>query len=306
MSVARADFSPLLRDACESFGDDGARPAEDAAPEYSPARVRACPLAASLIDLVQKLETCYRTEVWTVFTGLGWGFSRECSVTTLLSSAGWWPGQGQGLHRVWLRGPDWAEPSLLAALSCLWGCAALAWLCWTGGAPKTCARNLSLDFCRSFWRRDLVCCRELKDLVWRPEESKSERARRVEKVASSAGPSQRPFPWGPRNREALRRQVENPSRKDCFWPLLVCSLVVFWRKMTVCSRISAFSTLCLGVTCATAAAAWINGSSARGQKSTQSGSEPTWWGSGRSIVLSLSRLRFILSLRRFSTWDFSN
>lgn len=78
------------RDAWESFGDDGARERRGgAAPVYSPARVRpwgvrACPPAASLTvrDVLQDggLNGIYRPRV---------GFPRQCSASTLLSSAGW-------------------------------------------------------------------------------------------------------------------------------------------------------------------------------------------------------------------------
>lgn len=63
--------------------------------------------------------------------------------------------------------------------------------------------------------------------------------------ASRADPGNTPFPSGPRNRDALCRQLVKPSWKVRAWPPpppgAPCRCVC--RKRTVCSRISAFSTL---------------------------------------------------------------
>lgn len=92
---------------------------------------------------------------------------------------------------------------------------------------------------------------ELKEepsvLLWAPEESESERAKR-----DGSKPSHTSFPSGPRNWDALCRQVEMPSWKECVWPLSALarpSLVMLCRKRTACSSISAFSTLQFVSTC---------------------------------------------------------
>lgn len=118
--------------------------------------------------------------------------------------------------------------------------------------PPAC--RLWLDLCFSIWRIVFVFGGELKEepsvLLWAPEESESERAKRDE-----SEPSHTSFPSGPRNWAALCRQVEMPSWKECLWPPLPpsaparLSLVMLCRKRTACSSISAFSTLQFVPTC---------------------------------------------------------
>ena len=165
--------------------------------------------------------------------------------------------QGQGLHRDWQTGRFW----LLTRLAPLWVCWWIVeeqreslWI-WTQLAPLRGGQyKLCLDL-RINMRRvdleDLLRTRELEDwdsvVLREPAESESEWAKRAAKDASRAAPSHRPFPSGPRNWAALCMQVEKPSWKECFWPpppaLVSSPLAVFCRKRTVCSSISAFSTL---------------------------------------------------------------
>lgn len=170
--------------------------------------------------------------------------------------------QGQGLHKVWLRIPLWDELSFLPGLSapissplCFWGCwgivGKLSWAENLRGqaevlGPEVCVCWLDLDLSLSMWSRDLVWVMEVEVLMRVSAEWLCERGKRAEKVASRTGPSQRPFPSGPRNCDALCRQLENPSWKEYFWPPIFSlrSLAFLCRKRTVCSRISAFSTFC--------------------------------------------------------------
>ncbi len=234
--------------------------------------------------------------------------------------------QGQGLHGDWLTGGLWDALCLLAGLAALWGC----WenvgdrcdspRVWTQLATERAgAHSLCPDLCISNRRIDLedFLRRELDEgwasvLLWTPAESESEREKRAERDASSAAPSHRPFPSGPRNWAALWRQVEKPSWKECFWPPSPPSALllspVFCRNRTVCSRISAFSTLRW-------VASWdrtkelINSFSAAvkrplilQQEQTDHLSCVVFTCRCSKRVFRLSRLWFILSLRRLSTW----
>lgn len=151
--------------------------------------------------------------------------------------------QGQGLHKDF------------AGLVTLWG--------WWGVVGKrldslrvctqlptfwACIRILYWDLWMSIWRialQDFLRSRELEEaslFFWSSAEF--ELAKREVKEASSAPSSHSPLPWGPRKWVALCRQVEKPSWKECLWPPPPPPpLAASWRKSTVCSSISAFSTL---------------------------------------------------------------
>lgn len=182
--------------------------------------------------------------------------------------------------------------------------------------------SLCLDLCINNWRIDLedfLRSRVLDEgwasvLLWRSAESESGWERWAAREASRAAASLRPFLSGPRNWEALCRQVEKPSWKECFWPcplphskLALLPVTVFCRKRTVCSSISAFSTL-----------RWV-ASCVRNKELKQKFFSPHWqafklrrmsWQTVLCVftccwskrAFRFSRLRLILSLRRLSTW----
>lgn len=158
-------------------------------------------------------------------------------------------GQGHGLHRVWVRGGLWDELSLLSGLSALFSSPPFVWGCWgTSGSRWEHPGWPDLDLCLSIRRMDLVWVREAPGgPIGAAADSECEK--RPAKVASSAGPIQSPFPLGPRNWEALCRQEEKPSWKEGLGPLVCSSLAFLCKKTTVCSRTSAFSTLCCVPSC---------------------------------------------------------
>lgn len=100
--------------------------------------------------------------------------------------------------------------------------------------------------------QDLLSSCELEEgwtslLFFQFAEPKSELEDHAEADGSSTALRHRPFPTGPRKRTALSMQSEKPSWKESFWdPPPASDLflsLVFCRKRTVCSSISAFSTL---------------------------------------------------------------
>lgn len=143
----------------------------------------------------------------------------------------------------------------------------------------------------------------------RPAGAESGPEAAAETDGCSAARSCRPVPSAPRKRAALSRQSEKPSWKESLRaPAAAPGLsgaLVFCRKRTVCSRISAFSTRRWAASCKRknnykelpgpllkAAEGWAGGP-IRGSCSVTCGATRR--------PFSLSRLRLILSLRRLST-----
>lgn len=86
----------------------------------------------------------------------------------------------------------------------------------------------------------------------RPAGAESGPEAAAEMDGCSAARSCRPFLSAPRKRAARSRQSEKPSWKESLWAPAAPDLsgaLVFCRKRTVCSRISAFSTLRWAASC---------------------------------------------------------